>query len=459
MHVQNMYNGLENQVLTVQHVQKTVQKQELIRMSQKQRTLEEIIPKRLTLVERRWTNKDGSESVSYRIRVYSSELKKYNFISLESTSVSSAKLEGIKLYGTLVSDIETGKAIGNDKRKLTFYIDMFLDHMEVRRKNGHITHHRVVVVRQLLRSLEKFADEHKNPNITSLIDLYEEKYEEWRDRSLTRLTAKALTANTRNNEIQVHRQFFNHLKNKDIIRRSPVTSKFKRQSTNKPFPQKNYSKLMSVMRKEIEQQKHPKIKWNWQCMRTVILLMSGTGCRVTEVKNLRWSHITLDKNKLPRIHFEGKGKERDITVSKRVYGYLMDLKEFKKVWGRDWEWNEKEYEMVFSSWRMKKMLNQFDSWGRRNWYEQSGVDPKEYPLVCFRHKFISDALRNGSHALQIANYTGTSVKMIQMTYGSITAPELYDQVFLNSSTESQDGKERTKWFEKILSQGRERDLT
>jgi len=49
--------------------------------------------------------------------------------------------------------------------------------------------------------------------------------------------------------------------------------------------------------------------------------------------------------------------------------------------------------------------------------------------------------------------------MIQMTYGSITAPELYDQVFLNSSTESQDGKERTKWFEKILSQGRERDLT
>ena len=145
--------------------------------------------------------------------------------------------------------------------------------MEVRRKNGHITHHRVVVVRQLLRRLEKFADEHKNPNITSLIDLYEEKYEEWRDRSLTRLTAKALTANTRNNEVQVHRQFFNHLKNKDIIRRSPTISRFKRQSTNKPFPQKHYSKLMSVMRKEIEQQKHPKIKWNWQCMRTVILLM------------------------------------------------------------------------------------------------------------------------------------------------------------------------------------------
>ena len=72
-----------NQVLTVQHVQKSVQKQELIRMSQKQRTLEEIIPKRLSLVERRWTNKGGSESVSYRIRVYSAELKKYNFISLE----------------------------------------------------------------------------------------------------------------------------------------------------------------------------------------------------------------------------------------------------------------------------------------------------------------------------------------------------------------------------------------
>lgn len=43
-----------------------------------------------------------------------------------------------------------------------------------------------------------------------------------------------------------------------------------------------------------------------------------------------------------------------------------------------------------------------------------------------------------------------------MTYGSITAPELYDQVFMNSSTESQEEKERTKWFEKTLSQGETR---
>lgn len=428
-------------------------------MSQRQRTIDEIIPKRLSLIERRWTNKGGSETVSYRIRVYSSTTKKYNFISLKSNNISDAKSEGIKLYGTIVGDIETGKPVGQDKRKLIFYIDMFMEYMNVRLKNGHITQHRVRLVRQLLVSLENFSKEHKNPVITSLVDLYEDKFGEWRDKSLTRLTKKVLSQNTRNNELQVHRQFFNYLVDKNIIRRSPQYSKFKRVTNNKPFPQKHYNKLLSVMRKEIEDTKNPKTKWNWTCMRTVILLMSGTGCRVTEVKNLKWTDITLDSKKMPRVNFKGKGKSRDITISQRVYGYLMDLKEFKKVWGKEWEWNESDYEWVFSSWKMKKMVNQFDSWGRRNWYEKAGVDPKEYQLVCFRHKFISDALRNGSHALQIANYTGTSVKMIQMTYGSITAPELYNQVFLNASEQSQEQGDRTKWFDKILSQGRERDLT
>ena len=126
-------------------------------MSQTQRTVSEIIPKRLSLVERRWTNKNDSETVSFRIRVYSEELKKYNFISLKSTNVKDAKLEGIKLYGTLLSAIETGKPIGNDRRKLSHYITMFMEYTETRCKNGHLTQHRVRCIKQLLVCLEKFA--------------------------------------------------------------------------------------------------------------------------------------------------------------------------------------------------------------------------------------------------------------------------------------------------------------
>ena len=112
--------------------------------------------------------------------------------------------------------------------------------------------------------------------------------------------------------------------------------------------------------------------------------------------------------------------------------------------------------MVFSSWKMKEMVNQFNSWGRRDWYKKIGLDEKEYPLVCFRHKFISDALRQGTHALQIAWYTGTSVAMIQKTYGSITSPELFKQVFSNAPEEALERAARTKWFDEQLKQNRER---
>ena len=81
---------------------------------------------------------------------------------------------------------------------------------------------------------------------------------------------------------------------------------------------------------------------------------------------------------------------------------------------------------------------------------------KEYPLVCFRHKFISDALRQGTHALQIAWYTGTSVAMIQQTYGSITSPDLFKQVFSNAPEEALERAARTKWFDEQLKQNRER---
>ena len=107
------------------------------------------------------------------------------------------------------------------------------------------------------------------------------------------------------------------------------------------FPHDIYPKLQSVMRREIASQKHPRIRWNWNCMRSLILLMYGTGCRVTEARNLRWTDIYIERNQ-PRIRFHGKKKERNINISPRVYGHLMDLLEFKKVFGQGW-FNEEEF--------------------------------------------------------------------------------------------------------------------
>ena len=427
-------------------------------MTQKQRetVVKEIVPKRLKLVRREWTNADGSTGSSFRARVWHHKRKKYNYISLNAQNVTDASIEAIDLYVELKDTIEKNLPISADARKLEYYIAVFMEHMEIRAKNGKITPKRVVILRQLLRSLEKFYDLNDKPSITDLPLLYEERFEEWRDKSLTRLTAKPLTPRSRNNEYNAHRQFFGFLKDRGIVGKVPDVNLQKVTQTNHPFPQEKYAKLLSVSRKEIAKTPNPKTKWNWQVIRTVILLMSGTGCRVTETHNLRWKDIFLDTKKNPRIYLHGKNKEREISISPRVYGYLEELREFKEVYGNEWNWNETDYPYVFSSWKMVKTPNQFDSAGRRNWYKECSLDPKQYPLVCFRHKFISDALRNGTHALQIAFYTGTSVKMIQQTYGKITPPDLFEQVFASAPDEAMKRKETSKWFNDLLSEKREK---
>jgi thymidylate synthase len=121
--------------------------------------------------------------MSYRARIWHHKRKKYNFISLNAKNELDATHEALETYAQLTSAIEKNLPISADARKLEHYIGMFMDYMDVRSKNKKITPKRVVVVRQLLRSLEKFYDEQSSPTITELSKLYEEQYEQWRDQN------------------------------------------------------------------------------------------------------------------------------------------------------------------------------------------------------------------------------------------------------------------------------------
>lgn len=422
-------------------------------MPQKQRTLESIFPKKLSLVERTWEKRNGDITVSYRARIRTKITPiKFAFFSLKATNVTAAKEEAIQLYLGLAGDIQRGHAVGNEKKKLSTFICSFIEHMEHRAKNGKITARRVVVVRQLLRSLEKFHDSANKPAITKLPYLYETDYEKWRDQSLSRLRNTPLTPATRNNEANAHRQFFGYLKDQHIVDKIPTVYQFAKTPTNYPFPDEYYRPLLKAMRDDISKQRNPKTQWNWYNMRMLILLMANTGCRVTEARNLRWSNIKSSKGET-RIYLHGKNKEREITVGGRLASHFEELRAYKQKNGSAWEWNEQDYPQVLSSWKMKKCPNQFDSAGRRKWYEAIGLDSLKYPLVCFRHRFISNALRKGAPALQIAWYCGTSVNMIQQTYGKITPPDLYEQVFNRSPlAHSNDSDKTSKWFKELLAQ-------
>ena len=68
---------------------------------QKQRVLYHLVPKKLALVERSWTNGDGSHTISYRARIYIPSVEGYTYKSLSASDIDEAKNEATWLWKSL----------------------------------------------------------------------------------------------------------------------------------------------------------------------------------------------------------------------------------------------------------------------------------------------------------------------------------------------------------------------
>ena len=82
--------------------------------------------------------------------------------------------------------------------------------------------------------------------------------------------------------------------------------------------------------------------------------------------------------------------------------------------------------------------------------EKTGLENyRNYELVCFRHKFITEALNSGAHSLTIAKYCGTSVSMIEKTYEGLVDTQVYDLVFKNVPDDALTRNETPQWLEQF----------
>ncbi len=100
-------------------------------MPVKQRVVEHIIPKKLALIDRVWTNADQSKTTqTYMARLWQPTVKRYSFIKLESTSVHNAKQECFEHWTKHAGDIKDGRDIGSYHRKLRTFIDEFVEFLE-----------------------------------------------------------------------------------------------------------------------------------------------------------------------------------------------------------------------------------------------------------------------------------------------------------------------------------------
>jgi site-specific recombinase XerD len=387
----------------------------------------------LGIDERSWTNKDGTYKTRFRAYIWQSILKKKTYFTLKATNLVDAKKEAVKVYSQYQKDLEAGNDISVRRKKLRHFLDLFLKSKEFEVQRGNLSNHRYVCLIHTMKQLDRFSKNHKEPDLDRLAKVYGQEFEGynfWRSQQRAQKTGKPLSNRTLNNEMNDHKSFFNWCIQQGYSSVRAMTKDNKLTKSNYPFPSSHYPKLIKVAQTDINTAVGPKRKWSKVNYLYAILLMNGIGCRVVEIKNLQWEHLSYDKAGNASLKLHGKSKERTIQIPLRVAEHLERLRAFKKHHGKIFKWNEDDHSFIFSAYRKNEPPVHFNGECRRRWMKESGVQNYEdFQYVCFRHKFITDALRNGVHSLQVAKYTGTSQLMIEKTYEGLIPKDVFDLVF------------------------------
>jgi integrase len=208
---------------------------------------------------------------------------------------------------------------------------------------------------------------------------------------------------------------------KQYIRESQVpkgklpTDKARREE----FTPKEYRQLHTYCRTWIKQAKTEKSGWYRTMAYNFVLIMTNTGMRPSEARNLCWRDADLRTDPQGRrfvvMNVRGKGKYRELVAASNVATYLDRIRAISRATKPD--------DSVFSN---------FDGVGSIHLYKslmddllkKSGLlissSGSQRSVYCFRHTYATFRLTEGVDVYFLAKQMGTSVKMIENYYGHIT---------------------------------------
>lgn len=222
------------------------------------------------------------------------------------------------------------------------------------------------------------------------------------------------------------------------------------------FTPQEYRKLHTFARGWIKEARTDFNKWSRTMAYNYILIMTNTGMRPTEARNLRWRDVSIRKDNQNRrfvvLSVRGKGKHRELVAAGNVADYLDRVRELAKPVGDDqfvfttnagWELDvkakanesrdgeahvaaRKSKRIVGGSARtlyysiIKRMLEE-----SKLVHSSSGSRRSPY---CFRHTYATFRLTEGVDVYFLAKQMGTSVKMIEDHYGHITPIKNADRI-------------------------------
>ena len=404
-----------------------------------------LIRGKLALESRSWTLKDGTTQSAFRIRIRQKKVKQYAYITCESQTENAAIQEAHEKFSEYQSSLRDGRDIRESRRRLPNFVSEFLSFHDQRVKNGAITELRLHFLRHHLKTLNRFWEVQKKPDIERLCELIDYEWHKWRQPQKTINTKRPLSSATRKAELNDIRQFYLWLREKGLVDVVPKKPDIKVEHRGTRFPAEYYRKVLRAAAKSSRNGNTPRLRYIYINYYHLILLLYGTGMRVLESRNLRWTDISKDGEDT-LLYLHGKNKERTIQVPPRIAFYLNRLRNYKKEQDPDYD---DQVSFVFSDYGSMEPPKKYNAQVLREWCENAGMPQplrSKIQFTSFRHDFVSRSLINGVDSLSIAKYVGSSQRMIERVYSHLLTRPLYEIIHKGTPEDALRGRQTTPKF-------------
>lgn len=350
---------------------------------------------------------------------------RYKTVSLKTTDLHDARDRAYDLDAELRFKIKHELPIFN--RLFSQVAKEYIDLQKQRSEVGQITHHRWRVLDSHVRSqLNPYLG---STQITLIGPDRWREYPIWRQRTGQGRSGQRVSDGTIRAEMATLKAIMAYAAEKQYIRESQVfkdklpLSKVQRDEFTPP----EYRKLHTFARSWIKQGRNKQNIWYRTMVYNFILIMTNTGMRPSEARNLVWKDVSVQTDKqgrqFVRLNVRGKGKHRNLVAAENVAAYFDRIREISKATGpNDPVFSNDEgtsaktlYVSLIESLLTESGLLMSSSGKRRSTY-------------CFRHTYATFRLTEGVDVYFLAKQMGTSVKMIEDHYGHVNPVKNADRI-------------------------------
>lgn len=359
-----------------------------------------------------------AKNPKYYVRLKIPNSKGYKTVSTKTNNLIDSQRISLDLYDELYHQIQVGGTLQSKT-----YKDVF-DEWSTHRKNSYQykpndrTSEYVAVY-----SLDYFGS--MKINKIQSKDFHE--YWDWRKLNFKR---KKPSDDTLNRERTSIMGLFKFSYQRGYVTELISIPKLKTKGINKrpTFNMGEWKTITTMMRKWVEEGR-PLGRWRERfILQQYVLLMSNSGVRVGEMRNLKWedvSSVDTDEGKQIVLRVSGKVGMRDVVLNPNCEVYLRRLYDLRKdeLKGK----RPTQFEYVFLSRKTMKPYTSFKT-SFNGMLEYCGIpigkNGMNRTIYSLRHFYGTERLKGNISPYILAKQMGTSVEMIEKHYGHILTKDI-----------------------------------